>query len=169
MNFSSNILFNPTCTGNKNIWAVALCLLLSACSTPKSPTINATPASAPAFSPSKWEMLPDWQSLNLSMSHLAFLQSCRVLKSRSDWSEVCGRAETFNANDNRALRAFYEEWFTPYQVFNADGTEEGIITGYYEPWMCRKNNSTGCSTQNSSRPFKAATPAPSPASMSARL
>ncbi|MEQ1813829.1 MAG: MltA domain-containing protein [Candidatus Nitrotoga sp.] len=133
MNFSFNQLFNQICTGNKNIWAVALCLLLSACSTPKSPTTSVTPVLAPAFSPSKWEMLPDWQSLNLSVSHLAFLQSCRVLKSRSDWSEVCGRAETFNANDNRALRAFYEEWFTPYQVFNADGTEEGIITGYYEP------------------------------------
>lgn len=137
MNFSFNKLFNHTCTGNKKIWPIALCLLLSACSTQKSPTISATPASAPApapaFSPSKWEMLPDWQSLNLSMSHLAFLQSCRVLKSRSDWNEVCGRAETFNANDNRALRAFYEEWFTPYQVFNADGTEQGIITGYYEP------------------------------------
>lgn len=135
MNFSSNQLCNQTYAGNKKIWVAALCLLFSACSTPKSPTTSATPAPTPAptFSPSKWEMLPDWQSLNLSISHQAFLQSCRVLKSRTDWSEVCGLAETFNANDNHALREFYEEWFSPYQVFNPDGTEQGIITGYYEP------------------------------------
>jgi membrane-bound lytic murein transglycosylase A len=31
------------------------------------------------------------------------------------------------------LRGFFEEAFTPYQVFNPDGTAHGLITGYYEP------------------------------------
>lgn len=127
-----NMLDGIKRTGNPKYWAVAFSLLLAACTSPMPPPFSAS-SPAPAFSVSKWEMLPDWQAQNLSHSHLAFLQSCRVLRTRPDWRDVCDRAEIFNANDNNALRAFYEEWFTPYQVFNPDGSEQGMITGYYEP------------------------------------
>jgi len=43
--------------------------------------------------------------------------------------------EQLGAADSAALRVFYEEWFTPYQVFNPDGSEQGMITGYYEPLL----------------------------------
>ncbi|HYR05863.1 MAG TPA: MltA domain-containing protein, partial [Gallionella sp.] len=35
--------------------------------------------------------------------------------------------------DNTTLRTFFEEGFTPYQVFNPDGSSQGLVTGYYEP------------------------------------
>lgn len=89
----------------------------------------------PLFTVSKWEMLPDWQTIDLTPSKPAFMQSCRVLKNKPHWKEVCTRAEQLETYDNAALHAFYEEWFTPYQVRNPDGSEHGVITGYYEPLL----------------------------------
>ena len=127
---------------NKKWLAWVLCALLAACVAPPKPPmapvvvqppVIAPPA--PLFAVSKWEMLPDWQALDLAPSWAAFLQSCRVLKTKPHWQEVCARAEQLGAEDSAALRAFYEEWFTPYQVFNPDGSEQGMITGYYEPLL----------------------------------
>jgi membrane-bound lytic murein transglycosylase A len=78
-------------------------------------------------------MLPDWPTLNLAPSWPALLQSCRVLKAKPHWQEICARAEQLDKSDSVALRTFYETWFTPYQVRNPDGSEQGMITGYYEP------------------------------------
>jgi len=120
--------------------AWGLSLLLAACAVPKPPAIpppqiTVPPPVAAPFSVSKWEMLPDWQTLDLAPSWPVFLQSCRVLKNKLKWSEVCTRAEQLGTGDSAALRTFYETWFTPYQVFNPDGSEQGMITGYYEPLL----------------------------------
>jgi membrane-bound lytic murein transglycosylase A len=121
----------------KNKWlALGLSLLLAACVTPPKPPVTppqlVTPSVAP-FSASKWEALPDWQALDLAPSWPAFLQSCRALKAKPHWQEICSSAGQLGANDSAALRTFYETWFTPYQVRNPDGSEQGMITGYYEP------------------------------------
>jgi membrane-bound lytic murein transglycosylase A len=78
-------------------------------------------------------MLPDWQALDLVPSWAAFLQSCRAAKARPQLQAVCARAGQLAGDDGAALRAFYEEWFVPYRVFNPDGSDQGMITGYYEP------------------------------------
>ncbi len=121
----------------KNWLAIGLSLLLVACVAPPKPPVVALPVTAPAklFSVSKWEMLPDWQTLDLTPAWPAFLQSCRALKNKPNWSEVCARAEQLGTGNNTALHEFYETWFTPYQVFNPDGSEQGMITGYYEPLL----------------------------------
>ena len=61
------------------------------------------------------------------------MQSCRALKSKLGWHAVCARTNELAQPDNAALRAFFEESFAPYQVFNPDGSPQGLITGYYEP------------------------------------
>jgi membrane-bound lytic murein transglycosylase A len=38
-------------------------------------------------------------------------------------------------HDDASLRAFFESWFKPYRVLNADGTLTGLVTGYYEPLL----------------------------------
>ena len=127
---------------NKKCLAWGLSLLLAACAAPPKPPVVPTLAAPPAaqFYISKWEMLPDWQTLDLAPSWPAFLQSCRALKTKPSWQELCARAEHLGAEpsgagDSAALRAFYETWFTPYQIFNPDGSEHGMITGYYEPLL----------------------------------
>jgi membrane-bound lytic murein transglycosylase A len=51
------------------------------------------------------------------------------------WLPICAAAAKVDAADAAALRTFYETWFTPYQIFNPDGTDSGLITGYYEPLL----------------------------------
>lgn len=111
-------------------------ILLAACTTPMPPITAAPPVAVAPFTPfavSKWEMLPDWQTVDLQQTWTAFWQSCNALKSKPAWQPVCTRANELKQPDNSALRAFFEEGFTPYQVFNPDGSAQGLITGYYEP------------------------------------
>ena len=116
--------------------AAVLLPFLAACSVaPVQPLIIPVVPAIPAvpFAVSKWEMLPDWQKTDLQPSFAAFLQGCHALKHKPDWQEVCAQAEALTQPSNEALRAFFENEFSPYQVFNPDGTASGLITGYYEP------------------------------------
>ena len=85
------------------------------------------------FSVSKWEMLPDWQTIDLQPAWAAFWQSCNALKNKPAWQAVCARANALTQPDNASLHDFFEQDFTPYQVYNPDGSSQGLITGYYEP------------------------------------
>jgi membrane-bound lytic murein transglycosylase A len=99
------------------------------------PAAAISTAPMPLFTPSKWEMLPEWTTLDLTPSWSALLQSCRVLKAKPQWQGMCAGAETVDKNDSAAQRSFYQDRLTPYQVFNPDGSEQGTITGYYEPLL----------------------------------
>jgi membrane-bound lytic murein transglycosylase A len=128
--------------------SLAVIVLLAGCNVnpPKiapTPPVKPAPAApaapgapiAPAFGVSKWEMLPDWQTLDMAPAWPALLQSCVALKAKPHWQEVCARAALVDKRDGAAQRAFYEEWFVPYQVYNPDGSDHGMITGYYEPLL----------------------------------
>ncbi|MCX7193165.1 MAG: MltA domain-containing protein [Proteobacteria bacterium] len=133
---------------NSHGLVLAASLLLAACAIapvpPPAPVSLPAPPALPTptatFNQSKWEMLPDWQTLDLSPSLPALLQSCRVLKDRPHWQEICSRAVQLSPADSNALRTFYENWFTPYQVRNPDGSDQGMITGYYEPKLFGSRN-----------------------------
>lgn len=96
---------------------------------------SGTPPATPLFTPSNWEKLPEWTTLDLTPSWAALLQSCRVLKTKPQWQSVCLGADLIDKSDSAAQRVFYEDRLVPYQVFNADGSEQGVITGYYEPLL----------------------------------
>ena len=105
----------------------ALCALLAACST--------TPSVTPSFSASSWDALPDWPTLNVAPAWPALLQSCVALKDKPHWQDLCAAAASVDPDDNAAQHAFYQHWFMPYHVYNPDGSDQGIITGYYEPLL----------------------------------
>jgi len=63
------------------------------------------------------------------------LKSCTVLSKQSLWKETCKTAASLQKPNNTALRNFFETYFTPYQIINIDNSEEGLITGYYEPLL----------------------------------
>jgi membrane-bound lytic murein transglycosylase A len=126
--------------------ALLLSALLAACtaSPPKPAMAPLKPGTvAPAFGVSKWEMLPDWQTLNIAPAWPAFMQSCNVLKFRPRWQDVCARAAQIDPNDSAAQHAFFQAWFVPYQVYNPDGSDRGTITGYYEPLLKGSRAKTG--------------------------
>ncbi len=131
----------------KSFWLLVLAsTLLTGCCNCPSPVIKVEPVPVPVPKPvvgkpspdfmlSKWEALPDWSSQDLGASWPALQQSCRALKLKPVWLPICAAAEKVNKEDASARRVFYETWFTPYQIFNPDGTDSGMITGYYEPLL----------------------------------
>lgn len=88
-----------------------------------------------ALQPSTFARLPGWGADNQSEAWNAFLTSCSVLTRRPDWRKPCDAAKRINGKDDAAVRSFFESNFTPYQVNNADGSQTGMVTGYYEPLL----------------------------------
>lgn len=90
----------------------------------------------PWFRAASWEQLPGWRDDDLIPAWPAFLQSCRGLKNNPAWGGVCQAAALLPAQpDGPALRAFFEQQFLPWQISQAEGGTEGLVTGYYEPLL----------------------------------
>jgi membrane-bound lytic murein transglycosylase A len=128
--------------------ALALCmlgLLASGCaSLTKTPAPEPAPAPAPApqlpprpqtFQATDWSALPDWGADNLAEALPALLLSCGSLKSQPEWQAACAAAAQIPGADPAAVRQFFESSFVPYAVQNADGSTDGLVTGYYEPLL----------------------------------
>ncbi|WP_293778927.1 murein transglycosylase A [uncultured Oxalicibacterium sp.] len=88
-----------------------------------------------ALQPSSFARLPGWNADNQSEAWNAFITSCSVLTRRPDWRKPCDAAKRVNGKDDAAVRNFFESNFTPYQVNNPDGSQTGMVTGYYEPLL----------------------------------
>jgi len=108
-------------------WLLAAMLLLGGCMH-KPPTMS-------GYSQATWQQLPGWQHTDMRLSLAAMLQSCKALKKQQTWQDMCAQASDLDANDNTLIRQFFEKHFTPWQLHNADGSDEGLITGYYEPLL----------------------------------
>jgi membrane-bound lytic murein transglycosylase A len=129
--------------------AAALAIGLAACTTvppetkppvvtPPKPTQPETkPEAKPVeiMRPVDFAALPGWTNDDLRDAWPAFMTSCEAIARREAWKDVCTVARDVNGKDSVAVRAFFEAYFTPYQVSNPDGTDTGLITGYYEPLL----------------------------------
>lgn len=116
---------------------------LSACATVPPPPKPAVPPPVvkpptaevvPPLQAVPWEAVSGWGEDNPVQAWDAFLRSCSALKNRPFWQPACVSAAT-QPRQPEALRRFFEDNFTPYQVTNPDSTSEGLITGYYEPLL----------------------------------
>ncbi len=83
---------------------------------------------------SSFAALPDWADDNPSDALSAFIQGCAILNTQTAWQDVCTTAPLATKNEKTA-RQFFETRFTPYRVVNADNSENGLVTGYYEPLL----------------------------------
>ncbi len=128
--------------------AAALLLLLTACTSgtisptlpPGQPTETVTPPPEKPLTKSthkrvQWSALTGWADDDLLPAWQAFLNSCTVLSKQPVWKENCKMAASLQKPNNAKLRNFFETHFIPYQVINTDNSEEGLITGYYEPLL----------------------------------
>lgn len=111
---------------------------------PAPPPATAIPAEKPvekpvvAFNPlrvSQWSVIPGWRSDLLHQSWGAFITSCGALKNQPAWQTVCSAASLMREPARDQVQRFFETNFTPYQIVNEDGSEQGLITGYYEPLL----------------------------------
>jgi membrane-bound lytic murein transglycosylase A len=102
------------------------------------PPEPAKPAASvmPWFKAATWEQLPGWREDDLVAAWPAFLQSCKGLKNNPAWTGVCQAAGRLPAApEGVAVRAFFEQQFQPWQISQAEGGAEGLVTGYYEPLL----------------------------------
>ena len=116
--------------------ACPVCAVCQQCPAPITPI--PTPPAAKPMQEARWSDLPGWAEDDLTAAWPAFLQSCRALASKPQWllwRPACDEAKGLAANDNAALRRFFESRFQPYQLVNPDATTSGTITGYYEPLL----------------------------------
>lgn len=94
------------------------------------------PTSMPWLKPAQWTHLPGWRDDDLTLAWPAFLQSCRGLKSNPAWASVCQAAmQEPPLPDGPEIRRFFEQHFLPWQINQAEGGVEGLVTGYYEPLL----------------------------------
>lgn len=82
-----------------------------------------------------WGALPEWAADNPAEAIPALLNSCLALKAQPEWQAVCAAATQVRRNDAPAARRFFEASFIPYAVRSADGSANGLVTGYYEPLL----------------------------------
>jgi len=124
-------------------WAL---LVLAGCETPppQPPPAPAPPRETPPPRPpapseagvlrkTSWNELPDWRTEDPAQAWEALQASCRVLAKQDAWRNTCTAAAGVSSPNREAARRFFELNFTPFQVLRADGADEGLITGYYEP------------------------------------
>ena len=127
------------------LFSFIFAVLLSACQTqpvsppvlpPAHPVTPTVPVSTQAsFNLLAFSAIPGWAEDNISEVWPAFQSSCKVFAKKADWAEICTVARSVNGHDNAAIRQFFEAFFNPWQVINPDGTDHGLITGYYEPLL----------------------------------
>lgn len=90
--------------------------------------------------PATWEDVDGLDRDNLSFSWPAWLQSCNALGNKPMWQKVCSAATQLNSqNANKpnteTLQAYFKQYFSVYKTTNIDGSDSGLITGYYEPLL----------------------------------
>jgi len=82
-----------------------------------------------------WSDIPDWGRDSVRASLEAFVKSCAVLEKQDSWKPVCAGAQTLEVAPERDIVSFFELNFDVHRVMNGDGSDAGLVTGYYEPLL----------------------------------
>jgi membrane-bound lytic murein transglycosylase A len=85
--------------------------------------------------PANWNDIDGYASDDLSAAWPAWLQSCSTLINKPQWQTACATAKTLNKPNKQAIQAYFAQYFNVYAATNQDGTDSGLITGYYEPLL----------------------------------
>ena len=96
--------------------------------------VPSKPFDGSLLKPTEWKNIP-WQKDNLNEAWPAWLLGCQTLKYQSAWANVCMKALAMNQPDTQAIQQYFQAHFNVYQTTNTDGTQTGLITGYYEPLL----------------------------------
>ncbi len=118
-----------------------LAALGAACTTaPPSPPGPPQPGVRAILKPVPFAQLPGWADDPAAEAWPAFVSGCAVLVSQpataAIWREPCAAAAiATDARDPSSARAFFEQYFSAYQALAPDGSDAGLVTGYYEPLL----------------------------------
>jgi membrane-bound lytic murein transglycosylase A len=126
-------------------FSLILLLLIAGCVTPPPQQQNKEQAALDLRAAS-FSDLPGWNDDRQSEALAAFQKSCVLILKQSPsspfgaqgiagtyaaWRPACQSASTMPLSSDASARAFFEQWFAPWQAI-ADGQTQGLFTGYYE-------------------------------------
>ena len=100
---------------------------------PVCPTVTAEPQKAKTLEAVSWAEVSGWMDDDPRAAWEPFLLGCSRLVAQPAWRETCALAQQLPAGTS--VRSFFETHFLPYRVANADGSVQGLATGYYEPLL----------------------------------
>lgn len=81
----------------------------------------------------KWTDIDGFSGDDLSAAWPAWLKSCNTLVNKLSWQKACNAASTLNKPNKLAIQTYFKQYFNAYSANNQDGSDTGLITGYYEP------------------------------------
>ncbi len=83
-----------------------------------------------------WEGLPSFNADDPTDALAAFLQGCTTLAAKPEWSAACAAGSAVPPKARpEIIRRYFRENFDPFKVVNADESDTGLVTGYYEPLL----------------------------------
>ena len=127
----------PAATG-----AAQTCAAAAPCpACPACPAAIPEPPKAKTLEAVSWVEVPGWMDEDPGAAWDAFLRSCSRLRAQAAWRESCALAGQLPAS--ASVRDFFETHFLPYRVANADGSVQGLATGYYEPLLRGSRSNSG--------------------------
>lgn len=90
--------------------------------------------------PAQWEEIDGLQMDNLSQAWPGWMLSCSTLVNKAVWKNACNAAAQLNEQtaknpDSSQIQQYFKQYFSVYKASNQDGTDTGMITGYYEPLL----------------------------------
>jgi membrane-bound lytic murein transglycosylase A len=86
--------------------------------------------------------LPGWDKAMLAPALRALLESCARVANGHALAPACASARALPSDDEVAARRFFETEFTAYAIVSAEGSREGLVTGYYEPVLAGSRKRT---------------------------
>lgn len=117
--------------------------------TTSSTTISKLPDYA-LLKPAQWQDVDGYTEDELSAAWPAWMQSCSTLKNKTQqtWQAACDAAKVLNESmlnkkpSKKEVQAYFAEHFNVYSTSNLDGSDTGLITGYYQPLLKGSRNKT---------------------------
>ena len=96
-------------------------------------TVAPPPKTYPLLKPVDWSAVEGWKEDKLSATWGAWLQGCSALINKSAWQNVCRQAQNMKKPSSHDIHSYFKRYFVAYSATNADGSDSGLITGYYQP------------------------------------
>ena len=95
--------------------------------------------------PANWQDIEGFAEDDISAAWPAWLQSCSTLKnktinSQQPWQAACNAAKQLSKPNKKIVQAYFAEFFDVFTTSNIDGTDSGLITGYFEPLLKGSRN-----------------------------
>jgi membrane-bound lytic murein transglycosylase A len=93
------------------------------------------------WQPVRWAELPGFRDDALHDAWNAWLKSCE--RPGPAFARLCGEVRRLSIGSPEEQRAWMMQRLQPYRVESAQGSAEGLLTGYYEPMLDASRVATG--------------------------